>query len=137
MAAVNICENRSARFNFELFKTVTAGIALKGSEVKAIREGRIRLDESYAQIINGEVWIHNLYIGEYSHGGLLGHEPTRKRKLLLHKQEIRRLQAGVTLDAQLIQRSQAHLESTNGQAHRVHGWICSQLVELKGVRADG
>ena len=66
-------------------------MALVGTEVKAIREGRVNLRDSYARVEGGEVWAHNIHIGSYSHRGYFDHDPTRKRKLLLHRQEIRKL----------------------------------------------
>ena len=86
-----IAENRKARHDYHLLETFEAGIALAGTEVKAIREGRVNLRDSYGAIENGEVFLHNVHIGAYSHRGYADHEPTRRRKLLLHRAEIRRL----------------------------------------------
>ena len=68
-----------------------AGVVLLGTEVKAIREGRINLRDSYARVEGSEVWVYNIHISPYSHRGYSDHEPTRRRKLLLHRQEIRKL----------------------------------------------
>ena len=91
-----ITDNRKARFNYELFERVEAGIALKGTEVKSLREGRLSLAESYCRIDGDEeVTLVDAHIAEYGHGNVHNHEPTRPRKLLLHKREIRRLRAKV------------------------------------------
>jgi SsrA-binding protein len=86
-----VADNRKARHDYHLLETFEAGVALQGTEVKAIREGRVNLRDSYARVEDGEVWIYNVHISPYSHRGYADHEPTRKRKLLLHKQEIRKL----------------------------------------------
>jgi SsrA-binding protein len=86
-----VADNRKARHDYHLLETFEAGVALQGTEVKAIREGRVNLRDSYARVEDGEVWIYNVHISPYSHRGYADHEPTRRRKLLLHKQEIRKL----------------------------------------------
>jgi len=90
-AQKNIAENRKAFHDYHILETFEAGIALLGTEVKAIREGNVNLRDSYAQVHEGEVWVYNIHIKPYSHRGYSDHEPTRKRKLLLHRQEIRKL----------------------------------------------
>jgi len=83
--------NKKAFFDYEILERYEAGIELKGSEVKSLREGKASLRDSFVRIENGEAYLFNAYIAPYSHGGLFNHEPTRKRKLLLHKSEIKRL----------------------------------------------
>ena len=83
--------NRKARFNYEILETIEAGLALVGTEIKAIREGRANLSDAYAKPEGGELWLVNAHIGQYSAGGIDNHDPTRPRKLLLHKDQIRRL----------------------------------------------
>ena len=90
-AQKSIAENRKAFHDFHILETYEAGVALLGTEVKAIREGNVNLRDSYAQVNDGEVWVYNIHIKPYSHRGYADHEPTRKRKLLLHRQEIRKL----------------------------------------------
>jgi SsrA-binding protein len=90
-AQKNIAENRKAFHDYHILETFEAGVALLGTEVKAIREGNVNLRDSYARVDDGEVWIYNVHIKPYSHRGYADHEPTRKRKLLLHRQEIRKL----------------------------------------------
>ena len=86
-----IADNRKAHHDYELLETFEAGVALLGTEVKSIREGGVNLRDSFARIEGGEVWIHNVHIRAYSSRGYSDHEPTRKRKLLLHRHEIRKL----------------------------------------------
>ncbi len=86
-----IVSNRKARFEFEILDTVEAGIVLRGTEVKSIREGHISLQESYATAHGEELWLEGCTIQPYSQGNINNHEPTRPRKLLLHKREIRKL----------------------------------------------
>ena len=97
-----IADNRKAFHDYHVIDTCEAGLALLGTEVKAIREGRVNLRDSYARIDNGEVWLMNVHISPYSHTGYAFHEERRQRKLLLHRDEIRKLtgqvaQKGLTL----------------------------------------
>ena len=91
LAQANIAENRKAFHDYHLLETFEAGIALMGTEVKAIREGRVNLRDSFARVENGEVFLFNVNISPYSHRGYAEHEPLRRRKLLLHRTEIRKL----------------------------------------------
>jgi len=86
-----IATNKKAFHDYFILEKLEAGMALAGTEVKSIREGRINLKDSYAQVKGGEAFLHNCHISPYSHGNLQNHEPTRTRKLLLHRNEIRRL----------------------------------------------
>ena len=86
-----ICQNRQARRNYIVLDSLEAGIALKGSEIKSIRAGRVHLKDSYARVENGEVLLYETHIGTYDPASRENHDPTRPRKLLLHKREIRRL----------------------------------------------
>ena len=83
--------NRRARFNYEIGQTYEAGIALTGTEVKSLREGRSNIADSYAGERGGELWLYNAYIPEYLQANRFNHETRRPRKLLLHKREIARL----------------------------------------------
>lgn len=87
----NVATNRRARFNYDILETVEAGLVLKGTEIKAIREGHVNLSDSYAKPENGELWLVNAHIAQYTAGAGNNHEPTRPRKLLLHKGELHRL----------------------------------------------
>ena len=86
-----VAENRKAFHDFHIIETFEAGVVLQGTEVKAIREGRVNLRDSFARVEDGEVFIYNVHISPYSHRGYADHEPTRRRKVLLHRQEIRKL----------------------------------------------
>ena len=86
-----IADNRKAFHDYHILETFEAGIALLGTEVKGIREGQANLRDSYARVDNGEVWLFNVHINPYSHRGYVDHDPKRKRRLLLHKYEIRKL----------------------------------------------
>ena len=86
-----IAANRKARFNYEILETVEAGLVLKGTEIKAIREGRASLGEAYARPMGGELWLLNAHIAQYSAGNVNNHDPTRPRKLLLREDEISHL----------------------------------------------
>ncbi|UCF88522.1 MAG: SsrA-binding protein SmpB [bacterium] len=90
-----LVENRQARFNYEILEKVEAGIALLGTEVKSIREGKANIKEAYADIRGGEVWLTGAHISPYSHGNITNHDPLRDRKLLLTGMEISRLQGKV------------------------------------------
>ncbi len=88
-------ENRKARHNYFIEDTIEAGIVLQGTEVKSLRAGSATIAESYAEVKDGEVWLINAHIPEFSHGNRNNHEPKRPRKLLLKKREIGRMQGAV------------------------------------------
>ena len=97
-----VAQNRKARYNYTIEDTLEAGIALTGSEVKSLREGRANISECYARPIGGEIFLLNANIPEYRHAGGQNHDPARPRKLLLHRRQINRLigeveREGVTL----------------------------------------
>lgn len=85
-----IAENRKARHNFQVLDTLECGIALVGSEVKSLRAGQLSLDEAYGRVEGDEVWLVGCNIPEYTFANALNHEPKRRRKLLLHRREIRK-----------------------------------------------
>jgi len=98
----NLATHRQAGHHYFIEERMEAGIALLGTEVKSLREGRANLKDSYAVLRNGEIWLLNCHISEYTHGNINNHEPLRERKILLHREEIRRLDrrrktAGLTL----------------------------------------
>lgn len=86
-----ICVNKSASFSYSIEDKYEAGIVLRGTEVKAMREGRANLKESFAKVKDGEIVLYNCHISPYTYGNQLNHDPIRPRKLLLHKKEIKRL----------------------------------------------
>jgi len=87
---VNI-ENRRAKFDFQILDTLTAGLILKGTEIKSIREGKAALSDSFCYFRNNELYVRNMHIAEYSEASFANHDPTRERKLLLNKHEINKL----------------------------------------------
>ena len=90
-----VAENRRARYDYYIEDTYEAGIALTGTEVKSLRFGEGSIGESYAEVNDGEVWLVNANIPEFSHGNRFNHEPKRPRKLLLHEREIKKLHGAV------------------------------------------
>ena len=97
-----IAKNPTAKHNYTITDTIEAGIVLSGTEIKSIRSGKVNLKDSYASIHNGEVFIHSMHISPYEQGNIFNKDPLRDRKLLLNKQEIRKLvgliqQKGLTL----------------------------------------
>jgi SsrA-binding protein len=92
-----IADNRKAFHDYHILETFEAGVVLLGTEVKGIREGKANLRDSYARVEQAEVWLYNVHINPYSHRGYVDHDPKRRRKLLLHRQEIRKLVGQVTI----------------------------------------
>ncbi|PLP61356.1 SsrA-binding protein [Mesorhizobium loti] len=90
-----VAENRKARFSYEVLDTVEAGLVLTGTEVKSLRQGQANIQESYASVEDGGIWLINSYLPEYLQGNRFNHEPRRRRKLLLNKREIAKLGQGV------------------------------------------
>jgi len=91
----NIATNRRARHEYEILETIEAGLVLRGTEVKSLRDSQVTFKDSYATIRNAEGWLRGCHINPYSHGTDANHDPERDRKLLLHKKEITRLAAKV------------------------------------------
>ena len=92
-----VSTNKKARFNYEIIEKIEAGVSLKGTEVKSVRNKNVSIGESYAQIKENEVFLHNLHISPYEQGNRENHDPIRVRKLLLHKQEIKKLVSKIQL----------------------------------------
>src|ERR1700739_3968660 len=88
-----LSDNRSAGHDYFLSDRMEAGLVLTGTEVKAARDGKVQLKESFAEVAGNEVWLVDAHINHYSHGNIMNHEPTRRRKLLLHREEITKLHA--------------------------------------------
>ena len=87
----NVTVNRKARYEYTIIQTLEAGIVLQGTEVKALRQGKANLVDSYAQIMKNEIWLVGAHISEYTQGNINNHDPVRTRKLLLNRSEIRKL----------------------------------------------
>lgn len=97
-----IAQNKKAGFDYFIEETMEAGIVLLGTEIKSARNGKVQLKEAFIRIRGGEAWISNMHISPYDQGNIFNHDPTRSRKLLLHKKQIRELEAhakeqGVTI----------------------------------------
>ncbi|MEJ5220477.1 MAG: SsrA-binding protein SmpB [Tepidiforma sp.] len=102
MSDATIAQNRRARHDYEILARFEAGIVLTGSEIKSVRDHKVQLQGAYARIKDGEAWLIGAHIAPYANAGYAAHDPTRDRKLLLHKKEIRRIaqmvdQKGLTL----------------------------------------
>jgi SsrA-binding protein len=123
-----VADNRKARFNYEIGESVEAGIALTGSEVKSLRQGRATIAESYADARNGEIWLINANIPEYLQAGRFNHAPKRPRKLLLHHRQISKLAGAVDRDGMTIvplrlyfnERGRAKIELALARGKKLH-----------------
>ncbi len=93
----DIISNRHAFHEYHILDKYEAGVALKGTEVKSLMSGLIQLKESYVSVKDGEVWLFNAHISQYSHGNINNHQPLRTRKLLLHRKEIEKLEKETTI----------------------------------------
>ena len=96
MAIKTVATNRKAYHNYHIGESMEAGVALTGTEIKSIREGRVSLGDAYVRPENGELWLVNAHIARYEAGSYMSHEPTRKRKLLLHRKQIDQLASEAT-----------------------------------------
>ena len=114
VSKVNI-KNKRAAFDFLLFDEYTAGIVLTGTEIKSIRAGKASLVDTYCIIINGEVWVKNMYVAHYEHGSYNNHVERRDRKLLLNKREIRKLASATKAPGFSIVPTLLHIDE-NGRA---------------------
>jgi len=90
-----IAQNKKAHFNYFIEESIECGLQLEGTEVKSVKAGNISFADSFAEIINNEVWVRNFHISEYSYSSVFNHNPDRKKKLLLHREQIKRLQRKV------------------------------------------
>lgn len=123
-----VADNRKARFNYEIGETFEAGIALTGSEVKSLRQGRASIGESYADAREGDLWLLNANIPEYLQAGQFNHPPKRPRRLLLHRRQIDRLATGVEREGMTIvplklyfdERGRAKLEVALARGKKLH-----------------
>lgn len=97
-----VAENRKARHNYDIIETFEAGLVLTGTEVKSLRDGKANIGESYASDEGNEIWIINSYIPEYSQGNIFNHEPRRRRKVLLHRKQVVKMQHARTRDGMTI-----------------------------------
>ena len=90
-----IAQNKKARFNYSVEETYECGVVLEGTEVKSVKNGSISFPDAFAEIIKDEVWVRNFHISEYPFSSIFNHDPDRKKKLLLHREEIKRIKRKV------------------------------------------
>jgi SsrA-binding protein len=123
-----IADNRKARFNYEIGEVVEAGIALTGTEVKSLRQGKANIAESYADAKGGEIWLVNSNIPEYLQASRFNHAPKRPRKLLLHRRQIDKLAVAVDREGMTIvplklffnDKGRAKIEIALGRGKKLH-----------------
>jgi SsrA-binding protein len=123
-----VAENRKARFNYDIEEKLEAGIALLGSEVKSLRTGKANIADSYAASEGGELYLINAHIAEYTQAGRANHEPTRRRKLLVHRREMGRLAGAIKKDGMTLvplklyfnERGIAKVELGLGKGKKLH-----------------
>jgi len=106
-----LAANRAAYHNYHILDKYEAGIALTGTEVKSVLDGRVQLKEGYVGIREGEAWLFNAHISPYAHGNRENHEPLRTRKLLLHRREIERLDQAIAKDGMTLVATKIYLKS--------------------------
>ncbi|MFQ6674214.1 MAG: SsrA-binding protein SmpB [Fidelibacterota bacterium] len=121
-----VSTNRKAFRDYHILETFEAGLALVGSEVKSLREGRANLKDSHVAIRRGEVFLIGMHIAPYSHTGYGGHEPYRERKLLLHHREIRKLARNVSVKAHTIVPLSVYFRN---------GWVKVEIALARGKRS--
>jgi SsrA-binding protein len=141
----SIAVNRKARHDFHIIETYEAGIALQGTEVKSLRDGRANLRDSYAQVLDHEMYLVDAHISPYSHGNYANHEPLRRRKLLMHRREIDKisgqlLEKGLTLVAMRLyfSRGKAKVELALARGKKEHDKrdsIKQRIVDRETERA--
>lgn len=120
-----VATNRRARHDYEIEDTVEAGLVLTGSEIKSVRAGRVSLQQAYATIEAGEAWLVGAHIAEYENAGYAGHDPVRRRKLLLHRRQIDRLSREARLKGYTLVPLRMYLKD---------GWAKVELGVAKGRR---
>jgi SsrA-binding protein len=120
-----LAENRKARHDYEILETVEAGLALQGTEVKAAREGKVQLKDSYVELRDGDAWLVGVHIGAYSHGNRENHEPERPRKLLLARREIDKLLGRTAAKGLTVVPLSVYLKGK---------WVKAQLALVRGKK---
>ena len=133
--------NRKARYDYEIEDTYEAGIVLKGTEIKSIRNGKAQLKDSYAILKNGEVFLLNMHISAYEKGNIFNHEETRTRKLLLHKKEILKIrdridQEGYTLIPIKVKIEKNHAKVLLGIARGKKNYDKREAIKKRDVERE-
>jgi SsrA-binding protein len=118
-----LASNRRARHDYDILETFEAGVQLKGTEVKAAREGRVQLKDSYVEVRDGEAWLVGAHISPYSHGNRMNHDPDRDRRLLLGRREIDRIFGRTLMQGQTAVPLSVYLKGN---------WIKVELALAKG-----
>lgn len=136
-----LAQNRKARHDYFIDEVFEAGIALVGTEVKSIREGKANLKDSYAQIKNGEIFVQNMHISPYEQGNIFNKDPLRERKLLLHKKEINILleytaQKGFTLIPLSLYLKKGKVKVALGVARGKHNYDKRHTIAEKAAKRD-
>lgn len=121
-----VAQNRKARFSYEVLETFEAGLVLKGTEAKSIRDAKISIDEAYAKISGDEVFLVGAHVQEYVFANRMNHEPTRRRKLLLHRREIRKIKVALEQKALTLIPLEVHFSP--------RGWAKIKLGLCKGKK---
>ncbi len=111
--------NRKAKYNYQIFDTIEAGIVLTGTEIKSLRLGKANIRDSYVRVKNNEMYIINMHISSYENGNIFNHDETRERKLLLHKKEIYKFRDKIKLEGYTIVPLKVYLK--NGRAKELIG----------------
>jgi SsrA-binding protein len=120
-----VTENRKAFHDYFVMERFETGMVLTGTEIKSAREGKVQLRDSYADIVSGEAWLFNAHFSPYSHGNIWNHEPTKKRKLLMHKREINKLTGKVKEKGLTLIPLKMYLKN---------GWLKCELGLCKGKK---
>ncbi len=136
-----IASNRKAYHDYLISHTYEVGIVLTGTEVKSLRQGKANLQDSYADIDNGELWLHNMHISPFEKGNIFNHEPKRKRKLLAHKSEIRKLigkikEKGFTLVPLSLYFLKSHVKVELGLAKGKHSYDKREAMKKKETERE-
>ncbi|MEO6912666.1 MAG: SsrA-binding protein SmpB [Candidatus Baltobacteraceae bacterium] len=134
-------DNRRARFEYYILESVEAGLALTGTEIKSIRAGGVSLNEAYARMRDGELWLMSMHIPPYKEGSFSNHEPLRPRKLLLHKEQIERLSSrvaekGLTLVALRMYFTRGRVKVEVGLARGKKTWDKRAAVAERDAKRD-
>src|SRR5436190_24038223 len=137
-----VAQNRRARHDYHIEDTFEAGLVLVGTEVKSLREGRASLVDGYAMVRDGEVWLYNVHIPEYTHGTWTNHEPRRPRKLLLHREQIRKLNAktqesGLTVIPLRVYFKDGYAKVEIGVARGKRSYDKRQSIAAREAKRDG
>jgi SsrA-binding protein len=115
MAIKTIATNRKAYHDYFISESVEAGIVLSGTEIKSIRMGAVNLSDAYVKPENGELWLENMHIARYQPGSYMSHDPLRRRKLLLHKKEIRNLTSKIAIKGLTLVPTRLYLKDSHAK----------------------